>query len=100
MSNQVNTQLYERASEMIEFWTGTQHAQRIEYIMSLNDLDELERAVREAESEAYREIKNEAYSEAQDEMTPERAEAMYVEAERKLDGLREDGVFKEFGDVF
>ena len=84
MSNQVNTQLYERASEMIEFWTNTQHAQRIEYIMTLNDLDELEKAVREAESEAYRELKNEAYSEVQDEMTDERADVM----------------FKEFGDVF
>lgn len=84
MSNNINTQLLERAQEMIEFWTGTQYAQRIEFVLNLGDLDELERLVREAESGAYQELKNEAYSEAQDEMTDERAQVMY----------------KEFGDVF
>lgn len=69
---------------MMDFWEGTQHAQRIEFLMGLNDLDEIERAVREAESEAYRELKNEALCESQSDMTDERADVM----------------FKEFGDVF
>jgi hypothetical protein len=84
MSNQTNTQLYERASDMMDQWTGTQRAERIEFIMGLNDLDELEKAVREAESASYQALKDEAYQEAQDEMTEERAATMY----------------KEFGDAF
>lgn len=88
MSNQVNTKLLERACEMMDFWAGTQHAQRIEFLMGLSDLDEIEKAVREAESEAYRELKEDAMREmaadVSSEMTDERADVM----------------FKEFGDVF
>lgn len=47
MSNTVNSKLLERACEMMDFWEGTQHAQRIEFLMGLSDLDEIEKAVRE-----------------------------------------------------
>lgn len=84
MSNNINDKLFDRANEMVEFWTGTQYADRILFALKLNDLDEVERLVREAESQAYQELRNEALAEAQDEMTDERASVMY----------------KEFGDVF
>ena len=49
MSNNVNTQLLERASEMQEYWTGTLHAEKIEAAMLLNDMEMLHGAVVEAE---------------------------------------------------
>jgi uncharacterized protein (DUF1015 family) len=51
---------------MIDQWTGTQRAERIEFIMGLNDLDELENIVREAESASYQEFVTNYQPEARD----------------------------------
>lgn len=54
MSNQVNTQLYEQASELIDYWTGTQYAERIEDALNRDDTDELYELVRTAHLEMLR----------------------------------------------
>lgn len=48
MSNNVNTKLYETASELIDYWTGTQWADRIELAINSNDLEQLYQVCREA----------------------------------------------------
>lgn len=52
MSNRVNLQLLDRAAEMLDYWEGTQWAERIEALINANDLDELHRVVTLAEGEA------------------------------------------------
>lgn len=48
MSNQVNVELLERASEMIDYWVGTQYAEQIEMLLGMNDLEQLQVVVNEA----------------------------------------------------
>lgn len=79
MSNNENTKLLERASEMIDYWTGTMFADVLESLIEANDLDELRIVVARAELEANHESKGEAYAEAQDKMTDERASEMFRE---------------------
>lgn len=55
MSNQVNTQLYERASEMIDQWEGTPIARVIEADLDRQDLDSLYQHVCYAEGMASQE---------------------------------------------
>lgn len=52
MSNNVNVELYERASRMIDYWEGTLHAKLIEHALGLEDLDQLNEAVSQAEATA------------------------------------------------
>lgn len=51
MSNNVNTQLFERAAEMIDYWTGTLHDRLIQRALDSNDLEALDYHVRNAEAE-------------------------------------------------
>lgn len=54
MSSSVNTLLFERAAEMIDYWPGTLHADLIEQDLTMNDLSSLEYHVSNAEAEASR----------------------------------------------
>lgn len=54
MSNYANTLLYERAAEMIDFWTGTPWADAIEAATNRGNLDNLHIVVCDAEAEAAR----------------------------------------------
>lgn len=56
MSHQVNSELFERAAEMVDYWEGTLHAEYIKRDLEANDLNQLmidvtmaERACFEAE---------------------------------------------------
>lgn len=51
MSNQVNTNLLEKANEMCEYWTGTMHERVIQRDIEANDLEALQYHVAEAERE-------------------------------------------------
>jgi hypothetical protein len=51
MSNLVNDRLLERASEAVDYWTGTMWARLIEQDLKNNDLEALAYHVREAEKE-------------------------------------------------
>lgn len=53
MSNEVNTKLFERASEMIDYWSGTLHAKLIEGALDSNDLEALRGHVNKAEQAMY-----------------------------------------------
>lgn len=55
MSNEVNTRLLERASEMIDYWEGTMHARILERDIASNDLEALQYHVAQAEAECSRE---------------------------------------------
>ena len=50
MSTQVNIDLLERASEMADYWVGTQIQARIDDCIKRNDLEQLFNLVREAEA--------------------------------------------------
>ena len=52
MSTKVNDILFERAHEMLEFWTGTQLEHRIQAVIDMEDLEQLEYVVRQAEKAA------------------------------------------------
>lgn len=54
MSNNINTELLERASDMIDYWEGTLHAELIEYAIDINDLELVHDYVLKAEAEASR----------------------------------------------
>lgn len=51
MSNQSNTELLERAGEMMEYWTGTLHEKLIQKAIDDNDLEALAEHVALAEGE-------------------------------------------------
>lgn len=50
MSNQINTNLLERAAEMVDQWEGTIIAREIEADLERNDLEGLRAHVSEAEA--------------------------------------------------
>ena len=52
MSNTVNDNLLDRASDMVDYWSGTIHAKLILKALDSNDLDELKRHVAIAEKQA------------------------------------------------
>lgn len=54
MSTQVNTELYERAAEMIDYFQDKLPAQLIEKALKNNDLDALRLHVAQAEAEVSR----------------------------------------------
>lgn len=51
MSNQVNETLLTRASEMREYWVGSLWERLIEHAVESNDLEAVQRLVKEAEAE-------------------------------------------------
>ena len=91
MSQEVNLVLFERAARQVDVWVGTLIADTLEKNLTDNDLDALLLNVQRAEK---LEEEDEGTLEPigfGDPMTPERAEAMYTEAESKRDALREAG---------
>lgn len=86
MSNNINSQLFERAAECISYFEGKLPAKLIQKDLDNNDLESLFQHVKEAESVMFQ-----LEYEDDDQMTPERAEAMYEEAENLRDSMREDG---------
>lgn len=52
MSNLINTKLFERAAEMVDYWQGTIIARTLEEDLRQNDLRVLESHVSEAEATA------------------------------------------------
>lgn len=50
MSTEVNSQLFTRASEMVDQWEGTLVAKLIEHDLEINDLDALALHVAQAEN--------------------------------------------------
>jgi hypothetical protein len=72
MSNQVNTNLLERASACIDYFERKLPAQIIEADLDRNDLEALELHVNEAEAMIF----EAEYRPEHTEMTDERAEAM------------------------
>jgi hypothetical protein len=52
MSNQVNTELYERAAEMLDYWTGTIMEKLIQHDIDTGDLESLYHHVCDAEGRA------------------------------------------------
>jgi len=54
MSTEANTKLIEEARELAEYWTGTQHEQRILLAIKRDDLDYLYECVRTARYEMLR----------------------------------------------
>jgi hypothetical protein len=72
MSNEINTRLFERASEMIDYWTGTMHAKLIQNSLDMNDLEQLEADVKRAES-AWMKVE---YEPGLDEVSDEQIELM------------------------
>ena len=74
MSNQINTNLLERASVVATIYEGTWVDKAIENAIANNDLVLLEYIVRESERDI-----EEAESRNDDPMTDERAEAIYDE---------------------
>ncbi len=94
MSQEINTQLLERAKEIADYYTGTVVEDAIYNAIADNNLGRLMVLVQEAENEMFRsEFIND------DPMTDERAEAMYTEAENARDARREDGMLGA-NDVF
>jgi hypothetical protein len=53
MSNQINQQLLEEASEMIDLWTGTTAGKMLEDAVNRNDLDAVYNQVKELRQLAY-----------------------------------------------
>lgn len=53
MSNEINTELLERAATQIDYWQGTMHARVIERDIETNDLEALRYHVDQAEREMY-----------------------------------------------
>lgn len=51
MSNNVNTNLLERAADLIDYWEGTVHARVLERDIDANDLEALKYHVSQAEAE-------------------------------------------------
>lgn len=87
MSTEANTQLLERAKEVCTYFEGTAREDVILRAIEDGNLGKLMIEVKQGEDEIMRqEYQNDDY------MTDERAEAMYEEAERKRDELREDGL--------
>ena len=54
MSNNSNTELLERAAEMVEFWEGTLIADEVRRALNSNDLELVWQVVTSAEAEASR----------------------------------------------
>lgn len=54
MSNNVNTDLLERAAEMVEFWEGNKIADEVQSALNSNDLDLVRKYTLDAEAEAAR----------------------------------------------
>lgn len=54
MSVETNSQLLDRAAEMIEFWTGTALSKVLQADIERNDLDALRGHVNQAEAQASR----------------------------------------------
>lgn len=82
MSNQVNTELLERAAEVITYFEGTDLDLAVQRAIDNNELEILAYLVQEAEAEIFRQdhIRDFVADDGmKDEMTDERAEAMYVE---------------------
>lgn len=77
MSNNINTELFERASYVIDNTEGTRLPEQIEALIKANNLEKLLEVVCEAER-VLQEFDNQP--EPLDLMTDERAEAMYQEA--------------------
>lgn len=74
MSNNVNTWLYERAADCIDYFEGQQPAILIEQAINDNDLEQLKVYVDRAEAEIFSQMAQ------SDPMTDERAEDMFREA--------------------
>ncbi len=58
MSNNVNTDILERASEMVEFWEGTVNAELIKMALDSNDLEQVRISTVNAEADASRQVMN------------------------------------------
>lgn len=54
MSNNVNTDILERAAEMVGYWDGTIHAELIKVALNSNDLEQVRFNVVKAEADAAR----------------------------------------------
>ncbi len=83
MSNNINTELFERAAECISYFEGKLPAELIQKDLDNNDLESLFQHVKEAEQVIY-----------QLEYNPEEvygSEEQVTRAEEIADGLREDG---------
>lgn len=52
MSNNTNSEILERAAEMVGYWEGTLHAELIRYALDQNDLDLVSQYTLQAEAEA------------------------------------------------
>jgi hypothetical protein len=91
MSQGINTELFERAARQIDVWVGTPIAATLEFNLAQNDLTALLLNVRRAELMEY---EDEQMSDP-DNMTPERAEALYAEAEFARDAKREEGEYPD-----
>ena len=72
MSNNVNTWLYERAADCIDYFEGQQPAILIEQAINDNDLEDLAYQVNKAEAEIFDQMDR-----GNSKMTDERAGAMY-----------------------
>lgn len=75
MSNQVNTELLELASEHISYWAGEGIGKVLELDVELGDYDKLNEDIRTSAA-----LMHQLNYQNDDPMTPERAEDMYREA--------------------
>lgn len=87
MSNNTNSELLDRAAEMVDYWEGTLHAELIRKALDENDLEQVLKATANAEAEA---SMQETFGTGD---IPEQygSEEMYARAEELRDSLREDG---------
>lgn len=75
MSNQVNTELLELASEHISYWAGEGIGKVLELDVELGDYDKLNEDIQTSAA-----LMHQLEYQRDDPMTDERAEAMFTEA--------------------